>query len=64
MIAAFQSSFRCSFVNKMAGETRNPDRSNTETYGPARDACQPMRTRDFTGSSLCHKITFVNELGI
>ena len=48
----------------MADETRNPDRSNTETYGLARDACQPMRTRDFTGSSLCHKITFVNELGI
>ena len=26
---------------------------NTETYGPARDACQQMRTRDFTGSSMC-----------
>ena len=38
-------SFRCVFVNKMADETRN--------YGPARDASQPIRARDFTGSSLC-----------
>ena len=38
----------------MADKTRNPDRSNTETSAPAHDASQPMRTRDFTGSSLCH----------
>ena len=38
----------------MADEIRNPNRFNTETYGPARHASQPMRTRDFTGSSLCH----------
>ena len=30
--------------------------SNMETYGQARDASQPIRTRDFTGSSLCHII--------
>ena len=29
--------FRCSFVNNIADETRNPDRSNTENYGAARD---------------------------
>ena len=45
-------SFCCSFVNKMAIETRNPDRSNTENYGPARDASQSIRARDFTASSL------------
>ena len=52
----FNVSVRCSFVNKMADKTRNPDRSNTETSAPAHDASQPMRTRDFTGSSLCHII--------
>ena len=50
-------SFRCFFANKMADETRNPDWSNTETYGQARDASQPIRTRDFTGGSLCHIIS-------
>ena len=49
-------SFRCSFVNKMADETRNPDRYNTETYGVAHDESQPMRTRDYTGSSLYYII--------
>ena len=45
---------RCSkFVNKMADETRNPDRSNTDIYGPARDASQLIRARDFTGSIAC-----------
>ena len=29
----FKVSFRCSFVNKMAHETRNPDQFNRETYG-------------------------------
>ena len=52
---------RCSFVNKMADETRSADRSNTETYGPARDASQPMKTRNFTGSSLCLIIIIYNE---
>ena len=42
--------------NKMADKTRNPNRSNTENCGPARDASQPIRARDFTGSSLCHKM--------
>ena len=43
---------------KKADEPRNQDRSNTETYGPKRGASQPIRfrTRDFTGSSLCHMI--------
>ena len=44
----------------MADETRNPDRANTETYGATRDAFQPMRTHDFTGSSLCHIIYIYN----
>ena len=38
------------------------DRSNAENYGPSRDASrsQPIRTRDSTGSSLCHIIELVN----
>ena len=42
----------------MAGN--NPDRSNTENFGPARDASLPIRTRDFTGSSLCHITITIN----
>ena len=47
----YKVSFRCFFLNKMADETRNRDRSNTENYGPARDTSQPISARDFTGSS-------------
>ena len=56
----FNVSFRCPFVNNISDETRNPDLSNTKTYGSACDASLPIRTRDFTGSSLCHVIKQVN----
>ena len=48
----------------MADETRNPDRSNTGNYGQARDASQPIRARDFTGSSLCHIIIAASRQGL
>ena len=37
-------------------------RFNLETCGPSRDASQPIRTRDSTGSSLCHIIIPLNML--
>ena len=46
----------------MADATRNPHRSNTQTYAPARGASQPMRTRHFTGSSLCHTIIIMDMI--
>ena len=49
----------------MADKTRNPDWSNTETYGQARDVSQPIRIRDFTESSLFHIIIRVTAwLGV
>ena len=42
----------------MGDETRNLDRSNMENYGPAREASQPIRARNFTESNLCHIIFF------
>ena len=43
----------------MADETDNPDRSDTENYGLASDASQPIRARNCTGSSLCHIIKLI-----
>ena len=39
------------FENKMTHETRNPYRSNTETYRPARDASKLIKIRDLTRNS-------------
>ena len=43
----------------MADETRNPDRSNTENYGPTRDASQPVRACDSTGSNLYYIYIYI-----
>ena len=42
----------------MADETRNPDRSNMETYGPARDVClcHIIISNIFFLSLLCHSV--------
>ena len=51
-VPIFKVSSRSSFVNKMAGETRIPDRFNTKNDGPTRDASQLIKVHDFTGSKI------------
>ena len=42
VIRTSKVSFHCFFVNKKADATLNPDRSNTETYGLARNASSQL----------------------